>query len=87
MNATFQERSELCLHALRMLQEAFGGENYPLVMEPIFEENQLAYVRFTICLPDEWQGDPEQRMYAFDMAWSTPYGHTLPGIVFDYTKA
>lgn len=87
MNTIMQERSGLCLQALRVLQDAFGGVNYPLVMEPIFEEDRLTYVRFTLCLPEEWQGDPDACMSAFDQVWSVPYGHTLPGIVFDYTKA
>jgi hypothetical protein len=88
VNDVLQVRSQLCLQALSTLQEAFGGRNHPIIMEPIFaEENQLAYVRFSICLPAEWQGDPEWSMGVFDEVWSLRYGHTLPDIVFDYIKA
>lgn len=85
MNATIQARSQLCLKALSLLQEAYGGELRPFVMEPIFEDDKLVYVRFSICLPADWQGDADACMYAFDQVWSVPYGHTLPGIVFDYS--
>jgi hypothetical protein len=84
MNAVLQARSQTCLEALTVLQEAYGGELHPFVMEPVFEGNQLVYVRFSICLPPEWQGDADRCMEAFDEAWSVPYGHTLPRIVFDY---
>lgn len=81
-------RQQRLIEALSLLQRAFGQGNYPLIMEPVVgDQNQFIHVRFSICLPPEWQGDADKCMQAFDQVWSVPYGHTLPGITFDYTRA